>query len=41
MSQPPVIGSPETMIKRIQEIARIGQCGRFDFVLLHRKLPQE
>jgi alkanesulfonate monooxygenase SsuD/methylene tetrahydromethanopterin reductase-like flavin-dependent oxidoreductase (luciferase family) len=41
MTVPPVIGSPETVIKRIAEIARIGQCGRFDFVFFHGRLPQE
>ncbi|HLI21538.1 MAG TPA: hypothetical protein VKV32_10500, partial [Stellaceae bacterium] len=41
MSQPPVIGSPETVIKRIEEIARIGRCGRFDLVFFHGRLPQE
>ncbi len=41
MSIPPIIGAPETVIRRIREIAAIGQTGRFDLVFRSGRLPEE
>jgi alkanesulfonate monooxygenase SsuD/methylene tetrahydromethanopterin reductase-like flavin-dependent oxidoreductase (luciferase family) len=41
MSVPPIIGSPETVIKRIQEISHIGSIDRFDLVFSAGQLPAE
>ena len=41
MSIPPIVGAPDTVIRRIQAIAAIGHIGRFDLVFRAGRLPEE
>jgi alkanesulfonate monooxygenase SsuD/methylene tetrahydromethanopterin reductase-like flavin-dependent oxidoreductase (luciferase family) len=41
LTEQPIVGSPDTVIRRIEEIARVGKTGRFDLIFFARRLPQE